>query len=157
MVPMKKAVIIFIGVCLAGIMGTCIYFVAGVSATFPPIKTYDYPGRITELKSKLDSLCAVNHNISYVFTDTTGGPKYRNTYAYYITVYDREPKATFEYAIKYSSTDYHFSDNKTTLSLIMAYDTIRHVGGYGIDAVGIKPLIINFDKNIMSYLTHDKY
>ena len=149
---MKKAVVIFIGICVVSIIGTCIYFVAGVSATFPPIKRYPYPGSFTELKSKLASLCMINHNISYVVTDTTGGPTYHTTYAYYITVYDKGPKATYEYAIKYSLTDYHFSDNKTIVSLIMAYDTVNNVGGYGITAVGIKPIIENFDKNIMAHL-----
>jgi len=53
--PKKLFVIssIFFFICL---IGGCLYFIGGVSATFPPIRTYEYAGSIGQLSSGIKDL-----------------------------------------------------------------------------------------------------
>lgn len=65
-------------------IGTCIYFVAGVSSTYHPIKKYQFSGSVVQLLSGLKSYSATNSNVSFRITDTTGSKE--NGYGIYMDV-----------------------------------------------------------------------
>ncbi|MFD0750692.1 hypothetical protein ACFQZS_11095 [Mucilaginibacter calamicampi] len=144
---MNRYLIIAFGVGLILCIGTCVYFVAGVSSTFPPIKTYDYKRNIDEFKSDMNKLAVSNKNILYRITDITGDS---NTgYKYYFDIFIKEPKRNLQYHAFYDKTDYWFKDNKTEIGLVFAYDQTHSVGGYGVNATGIANLIKVFEKEII--------
>ncbi len=134
------------------VIGTCVYFVAGVSATYPPIRTYDYSGTIDNLKSDLEHLCHDNQNITFVVTDVTGGPEYGTTYAYYMTIKLKTTSTILEFSIVYDFTNYWFKKDKSQVALIMAYDTAHNLGGYSLKANGIKPFVQVFEHDVMAKL-----
>lgn len=144
---MLKVLYIIFGVALIMCIGTCLYFVAGVSATLPPIKQYDYEKNFNQFKSGMNEVVAANKNISYEITDTTGDAK--TGYRFYISVFIKEEKRTLEYHVYYDKTDFLFKKNKTQLCLIFAYDQTHRLGGYGIKAFGIDNLIRVFEQKVM--------
>jgi len=137
-------------------MGTCIYFVSGVSATFDPIKTYDYTGNADTLVSRLHRLAQDKKLFSIKLTDTTGIKK--TGFNYYFELRWINPEAdTIEYSIKLSRTDHWFTKNKTVLELVEAINLTHLSGGYSQTAQGIQPLINNFDINIIPALMPNKH
>lgn len=151
---LKWKIILFIGVCTASIIGTCIYFVAGVSATSDPIKIYDCSGNVDTLVRRLNELTQVNKSLSFKSTDTTGTEE--TGHDYYFTLYWVTPHSdTIEYSINISKTNHQFNKNKTVIELVEAINLTHLSGGYTSTSKGIQPLVAIFDSNIISHLTHD--
>lgn len=126
--------------------GFFIYFVSGVSATSPPIKQYECSGSVQQLMSNFNQYATVDSNISVNITDKVGTKK--NGYATYVNINVKNNRSDIEYSIKCEESDSE-KLNKTTFSLVEAYDKIHNTGGYIREAKGIKPLVNNFDVNFL--------
>jgi len=131
-------------------IGACVYFVAGITAVSPPIKTYVYRKSITALKDGLKKIAISNKDLSYHAGDITGDANIG--YRYYINVYIKQANRDLQYTIFYDKTDYWFKKNTTQISLVMAYDRTNDLGGYSLKANGIDSLIKIFEQEIITNL-----
>jgi hypothetical protein len=135
---MKKGVmaIVICGIALA--IGGFVYFVSGVSSTFPPIKQYEFNGNVKQLITGIKSFVSRNSSMKFYLTDTTGNEN--NGYAYYATLRIND---SLEYNLKFEDQD----DNilKIDVALIFAYNNINNKGGYSDKAQGIGSIINNFN------------
>ncbi len=145
---MTKRVSIFIGICIVCGMGACIYFVAGVSATYSSIATYDYSGNVDTLVRRLHKLTQQKKSLTFTPTDTTG-TKEKGLNYYFKLNWITPAVDTIEYSIELSKTDYWFTKNKTVIELVEAINLTHLSGGYSQTAKGVRPLVDIFDKNIM--------
>jgi hypothetical protein len=137
-------------------VGTCIYFVGGVSATYPPLKEYRYRGDFAQLKDDMDKLILVNENLSYIITDTTGNEKIGRKY--YVTVKSITNSSNIEYRFFYDKTDYWFKKDITEIGLVFVFDNIHKTGGYGYEqnAIEVKNLIGKFELEVLNCLPNRK-
>lgn len=142
MTTSRKIFIIKILLGIIFFLGICVYFVGGVSATFPPIRTYnciETPGQFeTAVKELTKSDTSITYNITNVVGDHNTG------YATYMTLFVKTPKRTIEYEVKYEK-----EEAVTKVGLIFAYDRARNLGGYGIKASGMSALLDTFEKNFL--------
>ncbi|TWR26550.1 hypothetical protein FPZ43_15465 [Mucilaginibacter pallidiroseus] len=137
------AFVIIACICLVGIFCyVAIYFVVGISDTFPPIRVYNCSGRVSEFEAGIDKISKTEKNITYKITDTVGSKD--NGFAMHMTIIITSAKRSIEYNIKYES-----NDTQTKLALIMANDWASKLGGYGIKADGMYELLSVFEKKII--------
>lgn len=153
---MKKVIAIGIVFVLLSLIGGCLYFVAGVSETFPPIATYDYQGNVNQLVKQLQKLSEQKKGLTFKLTDTTGDSK--SGHAYYFTLnWITKSAGTIQYGIKLSRTNNHFTENKTVIDVVKAINLTRSTGGYSQTAVGVHPLVTIFDREVLTGLITDKH
>ena len=138
-----------LGLILLGFVGTCIYFVAGVSDVFPPIKIYDYPGDMNQLTKQMKSVSALNKNISFTINDTTGDKKIGHNYE--ITIKFRNIDRDIEYQVTYAESDFRFTSHKSVIEIIGAFDITHNKGGYGMNGE-VKDLVNLFEIYILPKL-----
>jgi hypothetical protein len=62
---MRKAIIIITGLIFLVFMGTCVYFVGGVSATFSPIRKYVFQGNVEQFGKTLEKYEKLDSNFKY--------------------------------------------------------------------------------------------
>jgi hypothetical protein len=127
------------------LFGGCLYFVGGVSATFPPIRTYNYQGSPAQLVAGIKNLSHSDTGVSYEITSTVGSADIG--LATYMTVMFKTTKRNIEYELKYESEDSH-----TKIGLIKAYDQEHNIGGYGIKATGMNEILKVFEKDFLEKL-----
>ena len=72
-IPISSALICFIAI--------FIYFAAGVSSTYPPIRQYEYLGTTNQFIDGIRKYASTNSDAAFKITDTTGNKK--NGYAIY--------------------------------------------------------------------------
>jgi hypothetical protein len=139
-----------VSVIILGFVGTCIYFVAGVSAVLPPIKIYDYSGNMVQFLKKIKSVSDSNPNICIMNGETVGNKA--NGYAYEITIRLKNIDRNIEFNIKYEESDSRSASHKGIINLIGAFDLTHNLGGYGIDGKGVKDLVNLFEIYILPKL-----
>jgi hypothetical protein len=145
---MRKAIIIIIGLVLIGFIGTCIYFVAGVSATIPPIKKYQYSGSVNQLLSGIKEYSATNPNVSLKITDTAGNKEIG--YAIYMDVEVKGLTGDILYNLKCEKSDNDVEPAQTLIQLIGVFNTKNYkIGGYGIKGIGVKSMVKDFDTGFL--------
>jgi hypothetical protein len=141
---MKKTILISIGIGLvAFVIGVFIYFAAGISATYPPIKEYKFSGNVDQLISGMREYTIANPEMILKKTDTTGNKK--NGYAFYFTI----EKTMIEYSLECEND---ISNGSTLIQLVSAYDKARNVGGYSKEAKGIDGLVKQFELDVLKPL-----
>src|ERR1700676_4229830 len=80
------------------IISCFVHFVSGVSATFPPIKQYEYSGSFKQLMSNIHNYTSVDSNLRVKNTDKVGTKK--NGYATYVSIDMKSKRSDIEYSIK---------------------------------------------------------
>lgn len=127
-----------------GFIAIFIYFVSGVSATYPPIKEYNYSGTTSQFISIFRQYAETNSNLIFKVTDTTGNAT--NGHAIYLEI----EMSNVEYTLKCIEDK---SDTRNTaIWLVGAIDKSRNVGGYSKEAEGVEALVDVFDKDILASL-----
>ncbi len=123
------------------------YFMNGISAVYPPIKTYEFSFNQAELTSKIKKIDEADKYLNLKFTDTTGTGNDRN---YFADLY-----------LKIDSTSYNFSffytgKNKTqsSINLVGAFDNTHHLGGYEKDEKEMPGLIQIFESLFIEGISH---
>ena len=149
---MYKTFAVIIGLAFVMLVGTCVYFVAGVSSTYPPLKEYGYSESFFQLKTRLDKLSLENNRMKYEITDTLGAENVG--YKYRITINLKRGFKDLEYQIFYGETDYWFKKNTTQIGLVFAYNRTDNTGGYGYEgnAEITKSLVRIFEAEILENL-----
>ena len=125
-----------------------IYLTANISATIPPIKEYEYNGSALQLISKLNSFVARQSQITFKVDDSLGDKS--SGYAYETSLTIKDGQDTLLYDLKLLNMDN--TGMKTRVQLIGAHDLVRHSGGYGIKADGMKILLERFNINVLAPL-----
>jgi len=143
---MKKAIIITIALALIGFISIFVYFVSGVSSTYPPIKQYIYSGTTDQLIVGIRKYTSTNLGVTFTITDTTGNKE--NGYATYMNIETKN----VEYSLKCEEQNSDGNLSKTIVSLVFAYDRAKNVGGYSKQAKGIGALTDKFDLNVLKPL-----
>jgi hypothetical protein len=145
---MRKAIIVIAGLVLMGFIGTCMYFVAGVSSTFPPIKKYQFSGSVNQLLSGIKEYTAINPNVSLKITDTTGNEE--NGYGIYIDIVVKGLKGDILYNLKCEKSNDDGEPAKTLIHLIGVFNTKNYkIGGYGNEGTGVKDMVKDFDTGFL--------
>jgi len=111
------------------VFGGLLYFATQISATYPPIKEYEFEIPVSDLRIAIKEALKERDKFEYEFTDTVGNKE--NGYAYYISLRIKGLKMDNYYTIKYEEDEKGFW-NKTIISkikLISAFDKIHNTGG----------------------------
>lgn len=147
---MKKIVIIPISLALICVIGFFIYFVSGVSATYPPIREYEYMGTTSQLIDGLRKYASTDSDVVFKVTDTTG---YKKTgYAIYMDI----KTGNIKYGLKCEEQNAEGNLRKVNISLVEALDTAQLIGGYSKGAKGIDALVDNFNSTILKALKNNQ-
>lgn len=137
---MRKSSIIVVGLILLFFIGKCIYFVGGVSATIPPIKTYIYRGSVKQFYVVLEKY-ALSDSDSKVRIlprgDIINGGRW-------IDIEMVKNNANVTYSLTCSNVKNGNTSN-SEIELTYAGDITHNTGGYGIAAVSIKPFLNTFE------------
>ncbi len=141
---------IIIAIIAALIIGGFIYFVAGVSSTYPPIRKYEYLGSFNQFITEIRNYTSINPGVEFKITDTVGSKD--NGYATYLIIEMKTNQGNIEYGLKCEEYNSKDNPNKTIISLVEAYNKTRIIGGYSKEAKGIEPLVNNFDVNFLTPL-----
>ncbi len=145
---MRKAIIIIIGLILMGSIGIWVYFVAGVSSTFPPIKKYQFTGNVSQLLSGIKEYTAINPNVSLKITDTTGDKE--RGYGIYFDVVEKRSTGDILYNLECEKDNDDGEPTKTLIKLIGVFNTKNYkIGGYGIKGNGVKDMVKDFDAGFL--------
>ena len=134
-----------------GFIGTCIYFVGGVSATGAPIKKYKFSGSINQLLSGIKEYTTINPNVSLKITDTTGNKE--NGYGIYMDVKVKGSTRETLYNLECEKNNDDGEPPKTLVQLIGAFDAKNYkIGGYGIKGIGVKNMVKDFEAGFLADL-----
>ncbi|MFI5160764.1 MAG: hypothetical protein ACHQHN_05775 [Sphingobacteriales bacterium] len=126
-------------------IGGCLYFVAGVSATIPPIEIFECQGDFNQLISKMETFCSAHHNMKFEVTDRVGNQQ--NGYAVYANIYLVVDRDSMEYDLKFE--DNSSKPNNSMISIVEAYNKTRNIVAYGKEAKQIKPLLNDFESKFL--------
>ncbi len=145
---MSKIIYIIPGLILIGFIGICIYFVAGVSSTFPPIKKYEFAGSVNDLLSGIKKYNADNPNVTLIITETTGNKD--NGYGIYMDIEIKSVTSDIVYNLECEKNNNDGEAAKTLIQLIGAFNTKNYkIGGYGIKGTGVKNMVKDFDEGFL--------
>jgi hypothetical protein len=142
----KVASVLFI----ISFIGGCLYFVGGVSATYAPIKIYDYAGSKDKFETGIRNLTNDHKYISYKITDTVGTRE--DGYAYYSNITLNRSSNRIEYGVKYEMIK-----DKLEIRLVEAIDLTNLKGGYSKKAAGLDPLLKEFNLEILNRLKEEQH
>jgi hypothetical protein len=148
---MRKIIAITFVVALITVIGIGIYFVAGVSAVYPPIKKYHYLGGVKQLISNIQGYASINPNIVFEITDTVGNSE--DGYAFFCDIKLKTiNKNNFIYSFKLNETKYNRENTKTEIYLVYAFDDTNKIGGYQIADEGVASLVSFFESDFLTPL-----
>jgi len=147
---MKKVTIVLSGIFLLGIIALFIYFVTGVSATYPAIKKYRYKGTLNEFIKDIKKLSNNRSNLNVDIIDTVGNKN--NGDAIYLNIETIDKLDDVEYNLRCESSNSNNVLIQTAISLVGAYDKKRNIGGYSKEAKGVKMLTEKFDIEVINLL-----
>lgn len=139
---------------IAYALGKCIYFVAGMSATFPPIRIYEYQGDSVHFVNSIYHLTTICSEVSIKDTEKVGVRE--NGYALYMTIEDKIDTNNIEYGLKIEKSDKD-KPSPIKVSLTSLFDETRGLGGYGIKAVGMQKLLYDFEHNFLAELNKKEH
>ena len=95
---MHKIILVITGLIVVGFVGTCIYFVGGVSATIPPIKKYEFSGSVDQLLSGIQKFALTDSDITFQITERTGNKQ--NGYGTYFDIKIKIDTSIMEYNLE---------------------------------------------------------
>jgi len=144
---MRRVITIILGLALMGFIGTCVYFVVGVSSTIPPIKKYVFSGNVNSFLAGIKEYVATDSDIIFKITDRTGNEQ--NGYGIYMNLEIRNSTSDIEYNLKCEKKDIEDGGN-TLIKLIGVHDKNNYnVGGYGINGIGVKQMVSDFEMGFL--------
>jgi hypothetical protein len=152
---MKKIFIVLIWLLGLGFVGSCIYFVGGISATSPPIKTYEYSGTTSQFASNIKAFVTRTPDIFYKIDDTIGNSE--NGYAENMTIKDSTNGKKIEYGLRYEKIGDDKKRPKTKISLFSIFGEDYKTGGYTMKGPGITPLLKTFDDSFLGRLRKQQH
>ncbi|RYD90732.1 MAG: hypothetical protein EOP54_23525 [Sphingobacteriales bacterium] len=129
-------------------VSTCAYFVAGVSAVYPPIKTYEYFGSADQFDNAIRQFADKNTDVIVKDKETIGNAD--NGYAIHMTLDAKDSTSNVSYNLKYE-----YADSKIKVYLIGLHDWINKKGGYKIGDAGVKELLNDFENRFLLRLKGD--
>jgi hypothetical protein len=140
---MRKGSIIVVGLILLFFIGKCIYFVGGVSSTIPPIKAYLYRGSVDQFGEALEKYAASNSDRGFRISHLAGSGDID------LQIHTTDKHLAFGLMCrKVEGVDVINSE----IDLVEARDMAHNIGGYGINADGMKELLKYFENNILDSL-----
>jgi hypothetical protein len=142
-----RIVLISLGVFAAVYM---ILLFTQMSATYPPLRTYDYALTDDELYMQLSNVVSKSHDWILMMTDSTGSIDDRR---YHCKLIKRTATDSLTFTLYYEDVN-HWFDRKTKseISLVRAWDNILWTGGYKLDDPQVKTLVDLFEKEIVKDL-----
>ena len=147
----KNKVILAISIAgLFVVIGCFIYFVSGISSTYPPIRKYEYQGSFNQLITGIRNYTLRNADVTFNITDTVGNKD--NGYAIYLNIETKINQDSIEYDLKCEDYNSNGIPNLTLISLIEAYNKTQNIGGYSKKAKGIDGLVNEFELNVLGFL-----
>ncbi|WP_426669071.1 hypothetical protein ACPPVU_22965 [Mucilaginibacter sp. McL0603] len=141
---MRKITAIVCGLILLGFVGTCVYFVGGVSATYPPIKEYKFSGSIEQIGQFLQFFSESNPYLTYKISirDSSNlDVSYRD-----IEIKLKDSSKNFSYALVCEEND---DKSETIIKLVDAFNETNNIGGYSIESQGVKELLKHFESDFI--------
>ena len=150
---MRKTLIIIIGLAIVSVVGVFVYFVAGISAVYPPIKKYQFTGSVDQLLSGIRHYTSTNPNVTLKITDTTGNMT--NGYAFYMDVEIKESKRVLLYNLKCEKDG--DDGSKTLIDLIGVFNERDYkTGGYSIKGIEVNNMANDFENNFLPSLKKEE-
>lgn len=147
---MKKGTLIAIVIAGISIIGGFIYFVGGVSSTYPPIRKYEYKGGLDQFITSIHDYASTTPTVQYEITDTVGSKD--NGYATYIHIEVRNTPSDIEFELKCEEDKHSGIQTKTAISLVGAYDKTKNIGSYSKDAKDADILAKQFELTVLKRL-----
>ncbi|MES2454176.1 MAG: hypothetical protein V4594_01485 [Bacteroidota bacterium] len=145
-----KTIIIVLGVLIFGVIAGLVYFASGISAVYPPIKSYDFDGVEYSIKQSIEEIVAGDSTLSFKMTDITG---YEEPYKYYGSFSVKRGRHQYLFDIKYQTAAKFLGNDKyTELSLIRAFDESNKTGGYSKEDKNVSGMLILFEEVLIKKL-----
>lgn len=119
------------------------YFVGGVSATFPPIKIYNYNGTVQQLDHALNRYVNIDSTVK-IKISRRDSSNYNDNGDRDIVITLKSDAKIIEYGLVCDTNN----GNKTKVNLISAF-TQYNIGGYSIKSPEVKALSTVFEKKIL--------
>lgn len=141
-----KAVKIGTILIIIGFVGGCLYFVGGVSATIPPIRTYNLSGTVKEFGDALINLSKTDTNIKVDISRRDSSQVDDGSRDIAIKLIK---DTTFNTYCLVCDPD---NDKRSKIKLTSAFDKTNKKGGYGGTAQGVKPLLSDFEIYVLTRL-----
>ena len=143
-----KKIIIAVILSLVAVVAIFLYFVNGISSTYPPIEKYQYSSNFSQFIEDLNKLSSINKDIFLKIKDTTGDKE--ASFAFYMKIEIRNNKNDFQYDLKFEQSNF---DNqlKTNnfIEIIGVFDNIKNIGGYRKNFKGYEEIMAVFDSSIL--------
>jgi hypothetical protein len=139
---------VVVGFMVLGFIGRCFYMVACISCTYPPIKTYEFQGRLNSLGSVLQRFALANPGVTYKFSrrdSTVADNGYRD-----LIVELKHDTTTISYGF-----DCEKENNRIKLDLVSAITKAGTFGGYSKNAPGVDALVQYFENDFLQRLKKD--
>lgn len=126
-----------------------IYFATQLSATYDPIKSYQYSMTREELQERLFKTVSSYPNMTLHLKDTTGTDK--EYLHYYADILVEGGSENYMFTISFYKKDSPWEDSfKSEVSLIGAFDRVKRTGGYKVEDPDVEKLIAVFESRIIS-------
>ena len=150
---MKKEILIGLLLGFFICVGIAIYFVAGVSTTYPPIRKYEFSGNINQFINEIDKNGRIDSSLKITVVDTVGNAQ--NSNAIYFDIELKTSKDDILYGIKCEENTSN-NLNNTLINLVEAYDKKLNTGGYSKEAKDVGQLLDKFELIVLKPLIDDR-
>ena len=126
-----------------------IYFATQISATYDPLKSYQFSMTKEELEERLLQTVKSNPKMTLNPKDSTGTDK--EYLHYYADISVKGGTDDYEFTISYYKRDSRWdSKAKSEVSLIGAFDRANKTGGYKAESTDVEQLIAVFESQVIS-------
>jgi hypothetical protein len=152
-IKMSKTKVIILAISIIGLVisiGYFVYFVSGVSSTYPPIRKYEYRGSFNQLITGIRNYTLTNADVKFKIADTVGNKD--NGYAIYLNIETKTNQDSIEYDLRCEEYNSKGNPNLTIISLVEVCNKTQNMGGYSTKAKGVDGLVNEFELNILKSL-----
>jgi hypothetical protein len=149
-IKMSKTKVITLAISIIGlviVLGYFVYFVSGVSSTYPPIRKYEYKGSFNQFITSIRQYTSTNSDVKFKITDTVGNKE--NGHAIYLNIETKTNQDSIEYGVRCEEYNSKGNPNLTIISLVEAYNKTQNIGGYSKKAKGVDVLVNEFELIIL--------
>lgn len=145
---MKNGVV-FLIVFVTAIVGYILYFVIGISSTFPPIKEYKFDVSKVDFEQKL--INRINDSQGWYFEESDSIKGINSEDCYWASLFFKRNEQHLEYIIKYCGDSHALKNSERCLSLyvIGALDYANKSGGYKLKDKDVENLIEHLDRALL--------
>jgi hypothetical protein len=142
---MRIALKIILGLIVFGFIGGCIYFVGGVSATYPPIRKYDCNGSVEQFGSAIQRMALSDSGINLKISRRDSSRADDGGRDMVIKIKRDTINVLYDLVCDEET-------GQTEIKLVGAHNYNNTVGGYRTEDTGVKEFLNYFENDFLDKL-----